>query len=200
MWRARNRGSCWAVRSGRCSPWLVRRVPRRRPSRPAFDELVGSAGCLVQPAAGEGGDDCGTAGGLDAAVAVAVAPDQRNVYVASRGTPLMGSNAVVEFARRSETGALGRIGCISDNGADGRVGTDGFCRDGAHCWCERYCCQSRRSLCLRRVDRLERRCLVREGRGVRQPCAAGVHKGPPAHGSLWSGRRAARRQRRRRES
>ena len=118
------------MRSGRCSPWLVWRVPAAQTESASFRQLVGSAGCLVEPGAGEGGDDCGTAGGLDAAVAVAVAPDQRNVYVASRGTPLMGSNAVVEFARRSETGALRRIGCISDNGGDGRVGTDGFCRDG----------------------------------------------------------------------
>ena len=72
----------------------------------------------------------GLARGLLKAHAVAVSPDDKQVYVAASGGPGIGSNAIVTFGRAADTGALTSAGCVSDTGGDGRTGTDGFCADG----------------------------------------------------------------------
>jgi sugar lactone lactonase YvrE len=104
----------------------------------SFAQLTGSAGCIVQtfPSGAYGdvvggvGDVCARGNGLLQAEGVAVSPDQRTVYAAASGTPDSGSNAVVTFTRDETTGALTEAGCVSDDGGDGRPGSDGLCRDG----------------------------------------------------------------------
>ena len=102
------------------------------PASASFAQLDGSAGCVVQ--AGDVGDDddrgCARSRALIGPEAIAVAPDQRHVYVASTGNESRGSNAVTVFARDPSRGSLDFSSCVSDNGGDGRVGTDGFCADG----------------------------------------------------------------------
>lgn len=105
----------------------------------SFAELAGEAGCMVQ--AGiltdnvydgdeEGLKNCAKARGLMSSVATAVSPDGKNVYVASTGSRRSGSNAIVTFARALDTGALSFTECVSDDGGDGRIGSDGLCGNG----------------------------------------------------------------------
>lgn len=97
----------------------------------SFAQLTGTDGCMTQ--AGYPpltGTTCATGHGLVNAAAVTVSPDQRNVYVASSTADGGGSNAVLTFARDTTTGALTQTGCVSDDGGDGRPGSDGLCTDG----------------------------------------------------------------------
>lgn len=102
---------------------------------PGLAQLAGKAGCFHQENPDEEDPTQGCASGraLLGADAVAVTPDGRNVYVASRGEGNLlsrGSNGIAEFARDGETGALRQIGCITNDDSDGREGTDGRCADG----------------------------------------------------------------------
>ncbi len=97
-------------------------------------QLAGEAGCFHQQNPDEEDElkSCADGKGILGADAVAVSPDGRNVYVASRGEGNLltrGSNGVAAFARDSR-GRLTQIGCITNNGSDGREGTDGACQDG----------------------------------------------------------------------
>ena len=100
----------------------------------SFAQLTGADGCVSQepplPFETEALDGCSRARGLLDAYSVAVSPDDKHVYVASSGTDTSGSNAVVAFERAGDGGALRSVGCVSDSGGDGRVGTDGFCANG----------------------------------------------------------------------
>jgi 6-phosphogluconolactonase (cycloisomerase 2 family) len=98
------------------------------PASASFAQLSGEDGCLVwQPDSSDG--ECGLARALNGPVALAVAPEQRQVYVASAGG-VDGSNSVTVFSRDQGSGALDFSSCVSETGGDGRVGTDGFCADG----------------------------------------------------------------------
>ncbi len=100
----------------------------------SFAQLTGADGCVTQepplPLSGDAVEGCARARGLLSAYSVAVSPDDKHVYVASAGTDGVGSNAVVAFSRAGDSGALTSVGCVSDSGGDGRVGTDGFCANG----------------------------------------------------------------------
>lgn len=101
---------------------------------PSFSQLTGERGCVTQEPPLLFGDEplagCARARGLIQAHGVAVAPDDKQVYVASSGGPGTGSDAIVTFGRDGDSGALTPAGCVSDSGGDGRTGTDGFCADG----------------------------------------------------------------------
>ena len=56
---------------------------------------------------------CTPARALGGASSIAITPDGKNAYVAAAA-----SDAVAEFARNPDTGALSFIGCISDDGMD----------------------------------------------------------------------------------
>ena len=103
-------------------------------SSSSFSQLTGDRGCFTQepplPFDDEPLDGCARTRGLIRAHAVAVSPDDKQLYAASSGSPGIGSNALVTFGRAGDTGALTPAGCISDTGGDGRTGTDGFCADG----------------------------------------------------------------------
>ena len=103
-------------------------------SSSSFSQLTGERGCVTQepplPFDEEPLEGCARARGLLGALAVAVSPDDRHVYVASSGTAGVGSDGVVAFSRAGDTGALTCVGCVSDSGGDGRPGTDGFCANG----------------------------------------------------------------------
>lgn len=92
----------------------------------------GRDGCFLQVEAE--GSGCARAHGLLGADAVVVSPDGRHVYVASRGADHLlprGSNGVAIFARSAqEGGRLSQVGCVTQDGTDGREGTDGVCADG----------------------------------------------------------------------
>jgi DNA-binding beta-propeller fold protein YncE len=105
----------------------------------SFAQLTGEAGCLIQ--AGVLTDDeedagetslkgCDKGRGLFSANAILISPDGKNAYVASSGTRRYGSNAVVTFARNPDTGKLSFTECVSDDGGDGRLGSDGLCKNG----------------------------------------------------------------------
>jgi DNA-binding beta-propeller fold protein YncE len=105
----------------------------------SFAELSGEAGCMVQSGIltdnrfNSGEEElkgCDKGRGLGSATGVAVSPDGRHVYLAASGARAFGSNAVVTFARAADTGRLSFTECVSDDGGDGRVGTDGFCANG----------------------------------------------------------------------
>lgn len=105
----------------------------------SFAELAGEAGCMVQAGVLTdelyvSGEDslkgCDKGRGLIFSQAVAVSPDDRNVYVVAGGSRTYGSSAVVTFARAADTGRLSFTECVSDNGGDGRLGSDGLCGNG----------------------------------------------------------------------
>jgi DNA-binding beta-propeller fold protein YncE len=83
-------------------------------------EPAGTAGCISETGAGP----CADGHALNRPHSVAVSPDGKSVYVASRD-----SNAVVRFNRNTTTGAIsqpaGAAGCVSETGAgpcgDGRA-------------------------------------------------------------------------------
>lgn len=77
---------------------------RRPPEEPAFD--------------------CVKARALSSVAALALTADERHLYATSM------SGAVVTLSRAADTGALSFVGCVSDTGDDGRIGTEGFCADG----------------------------------------------------------------------
>ena len=99
------------------------------PGASAIAQLAGTDGCTMQ--IGHDVDHgCARAGGLEEARSVALSPDDRFVYLAAGGSPVAGSNGVVVFARDAATGALRSAGCITANGGDGRVGSEGLCARG----------------------------------------------------------------------
>src|SRR4051794_36111922 len=79
----------------------------------AASQLPGAQGCVT---ATGGRSGCATGGGLEEATAVAVAPDNKQVYVASAS-----ADAVAAFRRDATTGALaqaaGTRGCVSATGS-----------------------------------------------------------------------------------
>jgi DNA-binding beta-propeller fold protein YncE len=86
----------------------------------AITQLTGRDGCLMQPA-WPVDHGCARAGGLLLADSVALAPDERFVYVGS------GDGGVAVFARDPGTGALEPAGCVSATGGDGRPASEGAC-------------------------------------------------------------------------
>lgn len=101
----------------------------------SFAPLAGTAGCIAQlgtMVAGEGGalPSCAPGRALNQVEAVTISADGRFVYAAASGHTRWGGNAVLSFERDPATGALRQLGCVSDNGTDGRIGTDGACADG----------------------------------------------------------------------
>lgn len=95
-----------------------------------LEQLPGRHGCLTPPGTEQ---RCTPATGLFGPDSVVVSPDARHVYVAARDRDFLlsvGSSAIATFARDRRTGRLRQRGCISDDGGDGRPGTDGACRDG----------------------------------------------------------------------
>jgi DNA-binding beta-propeller fold protein YncE len=92
-------------------------------------QLDGPDGCFMQ--IGDGPEhDCRLTGSLARARSVTLSPDQRHVYVAGGGTLSAGTNGVAAFSRDPGTGALAPAGCVTANGGDGRVGSEGLCRRG----------------------------------------------------------------------
>src|SRR5262245_25342150 len=88
------------------------------PASASFAQLEGSAGCLVQVGVerDDGDRGCARSRALIGPEALAVAPDQRHVYVASGGGTFDGSNALTVFARDESNGALDFSSCVSDSG------------------------------------------------------------------------------------
>jgi DNA-binding beta-propeller fold protein YncE len=58
-----------------------------------------------------------------------VSPNGRQVYVVAGGRPTSAMNGVTVFAREADSGELTFASCVSDDGGDGRVGSDGTCTD-----------------------------------------------------------------------
>ena len=70
--------------------------PGEAGAQSSFAQLAGLDGCIAQMLPdSETGGRCADGNGLMQAEAVAVSPDQANVYVAASGTARSGSNAVV---------------------------------------------------------------------------------------------------------
>ncbi|HXF00341.1 MAG TPA: beta-propeller fold lactonase family protein [Solirubrobacterales bacterium] len=78
----------------------------------AISQPAGAAGCVSETGAGP----CADGHGLGVPTGLAVSPDGKSVYVASRG-----NDAVARFNRNTTTGAIsqpaGAAGCVSDEGA-----------------------------------------------------------------------------------
>jgi 6-phosphogluconolactonase (cycloisomerase 2 family) len=100
----------------------------------SFGQLMGSDGCvraLGAVAFDFGGDPltgCGTASGLGNPQALTLSPDQRQLLVVAGGGDA-GSNAIVTLNRAPSSGALSFASCMSNDGGDGRLGSDGACGD-----------------------------------------------------------------------
>ena len=95
----------------------------------SFSQLAGDRGCFFSPAA-DPDARCDNAQALSGASAVAVAPGGEHVYVAAATYGPFETDAISTWTRDADTGALQRAGCISDDGADGVIGSDGACTDG----------------------------------------------------------------------
>jgi DNA-binding beta-propeller fold protein YncE len=98
---------------------LVGWIAPRAAAQPAlgFNGCIGATGAAVP--------GCVAGGPVGVAAAVAVWPDGSRVAVAGSR-----SSGVAVLARDAVSGRLQPLGCVSDNGTDGRDGTDGACADG----------------------------------------------------------------------
>ena len=100
----------------------------------SFAQLTGPDGCVWAGGAltfyfgGDPRGGCSTASGLGNPQALLVSPDQRQLLVAAGGGD-EGSNALVALSRAPSTGALTFATCASNDGGDGRLGSDGVCSD-----------------------------------------------------------------------
>jgi DNA-binding beta-propeller fold protein YncE len=115
--------------------WLALAGPATAPAQigtaasSAIAQLAGTDGCVMQ--VDEDIDHgCARAGALAEVAAVAVSPDDRFVYAVAGGTLNDGTDGILTFARTAGTGALRPVGCITANGGDGRVGSEGLCERG----------------------------------------------------------------------
>jgi sugar lactone lactonase YvrE len=95
----------------------------------AITQPAGTAGCISDTGAGP----CADGHALQGANSVAVSPDGKSVYVASRRTQAPLSDAVARLIRNTTTGAIsqpaGPAGCVSETGAG--TCADGHALDGA---------------------------------------------------------------------
>jgi DNA-binding beta-propeller fold protein YncE len=100
----------------------------------SFAQLTGPDGCVRALGAltfDFGGDPlagCSTASGLGNPQALLVSPDGKQLLVAAGGGD-EGSNALVALTRAPSNGALTFASCASNDGGDGRLGSDGVCSD-----------------------------------------------------------------------
>jgi len=100
----------------------------------SFGQLAGPDGCIRAQGAvafGFGGDPlsgCVAASGLGNPKALTLSPDQRQLLVVAGGVD-EGSNAIVTLNRAAGSGALSFASCMSNDGGDGRLGSDGTCGD-----------------------------------------------------------------------
>jgi Lactonase, 7-bladed beta-propeller len=114
--------------------WSVSAASAQDTSDLTFAQLSGSDGCvraLGALAFDFGGDPlagCATASGLGNPRAMLISPDQRQLLVAAGGGD-EGSNALVALNRAPANGALAFASCASNDGGDGRLGSDGICGD-----------------------------------------------------------------------
>ena len=165
-------------------------------SSSSFSQLTGANGCVSQepplPGDDEALEGCGRARGLLNALAVAVSPDDKHVYVASSGADTgTGSNAVVAFSRAGDTGALTSVGCVSDSGGDGRTGHRRLLRERRRAARrERRGGEPRRPARVRLLALLQRHRVARARRSDRQADARRLHQELPARGPLPGGLRA----------
>jgi len=91
-------------------------------SPPSFGQLSGKDGCIVATSETYY-EDCGRAAALDTPLALILSPDDKQLYV-------VGTKGLVTFNRAADTGVLTFAGCVTDDGDDGRPGTEGLCADG----------------------------------------------------------------------
>jgi len=101
----------------------------RDPLTGALTQLPGAAGCVSDDGSDGNGGSCGAATALRGPDGVAVSPDGRNVYVASKL-----SDSVTAFSRDPATGALTQLSvpgsCVSNDGTPAGC-VDGAALDGA---------------------------------------------------------------------
>ena len=115
-------------------------APASGQGAPTFSQLAGTDGCLSALGwPGTGDPPCPTAGGLGDPRALALSPDGRQLIVASGDAnanyrQYLGSNALAVLNRSASNGALSFASCVSDDGGDGRLGSDGACADGDGLW------------------------------------------------------------------
>jgi 6-phosphogluconolactonase (cycloisomerase 2 family) len=102
----------------------------QEPPPPSFAQLAGPPGCLIAPEHFEDQADCGPAPALDGSTAVALTPDGAQVAVVGSRSADEGSDGVAIFKRDPQSGGLSFASCISDDGGDGRDGSEGTCSDG----------------------------------------------------------------------
>jgi DNA-binding beta-propeller fold protein YncE len=98
-----------------------------------LEQLPGRDACTT-PGPPYSRERCATGTAIFAPDSPAVSPDGANVYVAARNPDSLvsiGASGVLSFRRDRGTGALRELGCITDDGTDGREGTDGACADGS---------------------------------------------------------------------
>jgi DNA-binding beta-propeller fold protein YncE len=98
---------------------------------PSFSQLTGPPGCLIAPGFGEEEPvDCGEAPALAEAKEVAVTPDGAQVVVAGGNDGYEGPDGLAVLKRDPQTGGVSFASCTTDDGADGRPGSEGTCADG----------------------------------------------------------------------
>jgi DNA-binding beta-propeller fold protein YncE len=98
-----------------------------------LDQLPGLRGCMT-PGSPYSRERCAVGTAIFAPDSAVVSTDGANVYVAARGPDELvpiGASGVLMFARNARSGTLMELGCVTDDGTDGREGTDGACADGS---------------------------------------------------------------------
>jgi hypothetical protein len=98
---------------------------------PSFAQLEGAAGCLIAPGEIEEEPvDCGEAPALAEAKDVVLTPDGAQVVVAGGNDGYEGPDGLAVLKRDAQTGGVSFASCTTDDGADGRPGSEGTCADG----------------------------------------------------------------------
>ena len=97
---------------------------------PSFGQIAGPPGCLIAPDELEEDLECAPAPGLAEANDLALTPDGAQVALAGARDGYEGPDGIAVLKRDPQSGGVSFASCTTDDGGDGRPGSEGLCADG----------------------------------------------------------------------
>jgi DNA-binding beta-propeller fold protein YncE len=106
-------------------------LPAAASAQTNFAQLEGPGGCLIAPGEElEEPVDCGESPALAEAQDMTLTPDGAQVVVAGSNDGYQGADGLAVLKRDPRTGGVTFASCTTDDGGDGRPGSEGTCADG----------------------------------------------------------------------